>query len=176
MENGLYCKIPKDTPANVVRGSRNFPCVDVPGKRAATPLECRSTEPYTPLGTNPWYGDPNQIVNCPAPGARCDQPPKPGLVIPAPSINNGMNPLPADLLPPPVAPAQDAPSAPGQGTVVCNGQQPNPCTYTPTATNASATYDASNGELVGPDGTKYTVKNSTTTGDDGWKEMLAPVS
>ena len=176
VENGLYCKIPKDTPANAVRGARNFPCVDVPGKRAATPLECRSNEPYTPLGTNPWYGDPDQIVNCPAAGARCDQPPKPGLVIPAPSINNGMNPLQADLLPAPTPPAQDAPSAPGQGTVVCNGQQPNPCTYTPTATNASAVYDASSGEVVGPDGTKYTVKNSTTTGDDGWKEMLAPVS
>ena len=176
VENGLYCKIPKDTPANAVRGARNFPCVYVPGKRAATPLECRSTEPYTPLGTNPWYGDPDQIVNCPAAGARCDQPPKPGLVIPAPSINNGMNPLPAELLPAPTPPAQDAPSTPGQGTVVCNGQQPNPCTYTPTATNASAVYDARSGEVVGPDGTKYTVKNSTTTGDDGWKEMLAPVS
>ena len=93
VESGLYCKIPKDTPANAVRGARNFPCVDVPGKRGATPLECRSDEPYTPLGTNPWYGDPNQIVNCPAPGARCDQPVNPGTVIPAPSINNGLNPL-----------------------------------------------------------------------------------
>ena len=181
VENGLYCKIPQETPANAVRGSRNFPCVDVPGKRAATPNECRSNEPYTPLGTNPWYGDPNQIVNCPAPGARCDQPPKPGLVIPAPSINNGMNPLPADLLPPPAANPviSDPVSAPKSGTVVCNGQQPNPCDYSPAptpATRTSATYDASTGEVVGPDGTKYTVKNSTTTGDDGWKEMLAPVS
>ena len=185
VENGLYCKIPQETPANVVRGSRNFPCVDIPGKRAATPIQCRSSEPYTPLGTNPWYGDPNQIVNCPAPGARCDQPVKPGLVIPAPSINTGMNPLAADLLPAPTPPAQDPPSAPREGTVQCNGQQPNPCEYipaaatpasTPPATNTSAVYDASAGEITGPDGTKYTVKNSTTTGDDGWKEMLAPVS
>ncbi len=177
VENGLYCKIPQEAPSNVVRGARNFPCVDVPGKRAATPNECRSNEPYTPLGTNPWYGDPDQIVNCPAPGARCDQPPKPGLVIPAPSINNGMNPLPADLLPGPTPPISDAPSTPGQGSVQCNGQQPNPCTYTPAqATTMSSTYDASSGEVTGPDGTKYTVKNSTTTGDDGWKEMLAPVS
>jgi len=27
---------------------------------------------------------------------------------------------------------------------------------------------------VGPDGIKYSVENSTKTGDDGWKEMLAP--
>ncbi len=179
VEGGLYCKIPQETPANAVRGARNFPCVDVPGKRAATPNECRSNEPYTPMGTNPWFGDPNQIVNCPAPGARCDQPVKPGLVIPAPSVNNGMNPLPADLLPAPVPPISDPVSKPGSGSVVCNGQQPNPCDYNPAvpaATNTSATYDASSGEVVGPDGTKYTVKNSTSTGDDGWKEMLAPVS
>jgi phospholipid/cholesterol/gamma-HCH transport system substrate-binding protein len=37
-------------------------------------------------------------------------------------------------------------------------------------------YDAQSGEIVGPDGTKYTVTNSSSTGDDGWKEMLAPVS
>ncbi len=179
VEDGLYCKVPQETPSNTVRGARNIPCVDVPGKRAATPLECRSDEPYVPLGTNPWYGDPAQIVNCPAPGAACDQPVNPGTVIRAPSINNGMNPLPADLLPPPTKPTSDAPSKPGQGTVQCNGQQPNPCNYTPgpsPATNASATYSAASGEIVGPDGTAYTVKNSTTTGDDGWKEMLAPVS
>ncbi len=180
VENGLYCKIPQETPSNTVRGARNLPCVDVPGKRAATPQECRDEEPYTPLGTNPWYGDPDQILNCPAPGARCDQPVNPGTVIPAPSINNGMNPLAADLLPQtPMRPTSDPVSPPGSGSVVCNGQQPNPCDYTPSdpaATNASATYDASSGEVTGPDGTKYTVKNSTNTGDDGWKEMLAPVS
>ena len=186
VEKGLYCKIPQETPANVVRGARNLPCVDVPGKRAASPLECRGDEPYTPLGTNPWYGDPNQILNCPAPGARCDQPVNPGTVIPAPSINNGMNPLAADLLPQtPTPPMSDPVTRPGTGTVQCAGPwqpgwpQPGTCDYTPDtapATNTSATYNASSGEIVGPDGTKYTVKNSTTTGDDGWKEMLAPVS
>ena len=30
------------------------------------------------------------------------------------------------------------------------------------------------GELVGPDGVKYAVENSSKTGDDGWKDMLAP--
>ena len=100
LPEGLYCKIPKDYQANVVRGARNYPCADVPGKRAATPEECRSNVPYEPMGTNPWYGDPNQILTCPAAGARCDQPVKPGYVVPAPTINNGLNPLPADQLPP----------------------------------------------------------------------------
>ncbi|BBY55683.1 mammalian cell entry protein [Mycolicibacillus koreensis] len=180
--SGLYCKIPKDTPANVVRGARNIPCADVPEKRAATPKECRSDEPYEPLGTNPWYGDPEQYRNCPAPGARCDQPVDPGRVIPAPSVNNGMNPAPADKLPPPASPGgkssviNDPVTRPGSGTVQCNGQQPNPCVYTPSAAPAAAVYTPSSGELVGPDGVRYHIDNSTDTGDDGWKEMLAPVS
>jgi phospholipid/cholesterol/gamma-HCH transport system substrate-binding protein len=174
LPSGTYCKIPKEFQGNVVRGARNYPCADVPGKRAATPRECRSNEPYVPLGTNPWYGDPNQIRNCPAPAARCDQPVDPGRVIPAPSINNGMNPLPANLLPPSGSPppVSDQLSPPGQGTVTCSGQQPNPCHYTPSA--PVAIYNPQSGEVVAPDGSRYSVKDSTTTGDDGWKEMLAP--
>lgn len=174
LPSGLYCKIPKDAP-NAVRGARNYPCADVPGKRAATPRECRSEEPYVPLGTNPWYGDPNQIVDCPAAGARCTQPVNPGQVIPAPSINNGMNPLPASQLPPPetTLPTSDPLTPPGQGTVTCSGQQPNPCIYTPAA-GPSAVYSPSSGEVVGPDGVKYSVTNSSSSGDSGWKEMLAP--
>jgi phospholipid/cholesterol/gamma-HCH transport system substrate-binding protein len=176
LPSGTYCKIPQDTPANVVRGARNIPCVDVPGKRAATPRECRDNKPYVPLGTNPWYGDPNQIRNCPAPGARCDQPVNPGQVIPAPSVNNGLNPAPADRLPPGGSPPpiSDPLQRPGSGTVQCNGQQPNPCVYTPSGP-PTAIYSPQSGELVAPDGVKWAVENSRKTGDDGWKEMLAPV-
>ncbi|MCV7381224.1 MCE family protein [Mycobacterium alsense] len=174
MPSGTYCRIPQDAPANAVRGARNLPCVDVPGKRAATPRECRDPKPYVPMGTNPWYGDPNQIVTCPAPAARCDQPVKPGLVIPAPSVDNGLNPAPSDRVagtPPPVS---DPLQRPGAGTVECNGQQPNPCVYT-AAVPPPAVYVPQSGELlVGPDGVKYSVENSRTTGDDGWKDMLAP--
>ncbi|MDV3129996.1 MCE family protein [Mycobacterium sp. 21AC1] len=177
LPSGMYCKIPKDAP-NAVRGARNYPCADVPGKRAATPRECRSDEPYVPMGTNPWIGDPNQIVDCPAPGARCNQPVDPGRVIPAPSVNNGMNPLPASQLPPPgvaSGPTSDPLTAPRGGSVSCSGQQPNPCIYTPAAGN-TATYSPSSGEVVGPGGVKYSVTNSNNPGDDGWKEMLAPAS
>ncbi len=172
LPSGTYCKIPQDAP-NVVRGGRNYPCADVPGKRAATPRECRGDDPYVPLGTNPWYGDPNQMLNCPAPGARCDQPVNPGQVIPAPSINNGMNPLPADSLPPAPPYVSDPLSPPGTGSVQCSGQQPNPCIYTPTE-GTTAVYNPQSGEVVGPDGVRYTDDSSTNTGDDEWKEMLAP--
>jgi phospholipid/cholesterol/gamma-HCH transport system substrate-binding protein len=178
LPTGTYCKIPMDTPANSVRGSRNIPCVDVPGKRAASPRECRSDKPYVPLGTNPWFGEPNQILSCPAPAARCDQSVRPGMVIPAPSVDNGLNPAPANKLPPgglTPPPVSDPLQRPGSGTVQCNGQQPNPCVYTPNGPPA-AVYSPQSGELVGPDGVKYSVENSTKTGDDGWKEMLAPVA
>jgi len=173
LPSGTYCKVPQDTPANNVRGARNIPCVDVPGKRAATPKECRDPKPYVPLGTNPWYGDPNQILSCPAPGARCDQPVNPGQVIPAPSINTGLNPAPADKVtgtPPPIS---DPLQRPGSGSVQCNGQQPNPCVYVPGGP-PTAVYSPQSGELVGPDGAKYGVEDSRRTGDDGWKDMLAP--
>jgi phospholipid/cholesterol/gamma-HCH transport system substrate-binding protein len=183
LPSGTYCKIPKDFQANAVRGARNYPCADVPGKRAATPRECHSNEPYVPLGTNPWYGDPNQILSCPAPAARCDQGVNPGRgVIPAPSVNNGINPLPADQLPPSErggsAPTSDPLSPPGTGRVQCSGQQPNPCTYTPAPgpPGSTAVYSPSSGEVVGPDGVRYNVSNSSNPGDDGWKEMLAPAS
>ncbi len=55
VENGAVLQDPEGhPPGQRVRGARNFPCADVPGKRAATPMECRSNEPYTPpLGNNP---------------------------------------------------------------------------------------------------------------------------
>lgn len=173
LPSGTYCKIPQETTANSVRGARNIPCVDVPGKRAATPQECRSGEPYTPQGTNPWYGDPNQIVACPAPAARCDQAVKPGLVIPAPTLDTGLNPLPAGSLPGTPPPVSDPLWAPGSGSVQCDGQQPNPCTYTP-AGPPVARLQTQSDDVIGPDGVRYSVDHSIQSGDDGWKRMLAP--
>ncbi|WP_336881714.1 MlaD family protein [Rhodococcus globerulus] len=47
----LFCKVPADS-VFAVRGSRNIPCMEVPGKRAPDPVTCRSPEPYVPSGTN----------------------------------------------------------------------------------------------------------------------------
>jgi phospholipid/cholesterol/gamma-HCH transport system substrate-binding protein len=98
---------------------------------------------------------------------------KPGQVIPAPSVDNGVNPAPSDRVagtPPPVS---DVLQRPGSGTVECNGQQPNPCVYIPGGP-PPAVYTPQSGELVGPGGINYAVENSAKTGDDGWKDMLAP--
>ena len=49
--NGLYCKVPQDSQI-AARGARNLPCMEYPGRRAASPAECAANN-YTPLGSNP---------------------------------------------------------------------------------------------------------------------------
>ena len=38
---GLLCRLPQDSQI-AVRGARNFPCAEFPGRRAPTPEECRT--------------------------------------------------------------------------------------------------------------------------------------
>ncbi|MPZ36189.1 MAG: MCE family protein [Rhodospirillales bacterium] len=47
--DNFYCKLPKNDPTGV-RGARNSPCPQAPGKRAATPAQCRG-EGFRPEGT-----------------------------------------------------------------------------------------------------------------------------
>ena len=53
----LYCKTAQNDAA-VVRGARNYPCQEFPGKRAPTVQLCRDPRGYVPIGTNPWRGPP----------------------------------------------------------------------------------------------------------------------
>jgi phospholipid/cholesterol/gamma-HCH transport system substrate-binding protein len=53
----LYCKTAQNDAA-VVRGARNYPCQEFPGKRAPTIQLCRDPKGYIPIGTNPWRGPP----------------------------------------------------------------------------------------------------------------------
>ncbi|ETD31038.1 MCE family protein [Williamsia sp. D3] len=46
---GMLCRVPQDSNLGV-RGTRNFPCVEIPGRRASTPAECRTG--YVPIGEN----------------------------------------------------------------------------------------------------------------------------
>ena len=47
-----------------VRGAKNYPCLERPGKRAPTVAMCNSDEQYVPLndGYN-WKGDPNATLS-----------------------------------------------------------------------------------------------------------------
>lgn len=60
----LFCALPQSDP-NAVRGARNYPCVDQPGKRAPTVEMCKSDQDYQPLGTNPWIGESQPYVDNP---------------------------------------------------------------------------------------------------------------
>jgi phospholipid/cholesterol/gamma-HCH transport system substrate-binding protein len=53
----LYCKVAQNDPT-VVRGARNYPCQEFPGKRAPTIQLCRDPKGYVPLGNSPWRGPP----------------------------------------------------------------------------------------------------------------------
>lgn len=55
----LFCKVDQSD-STAVRGSRNLPCMEYPGRRAPTPEICRSEEGYVPLGNNPPWGPVEQ--------------------------------------------------------------------------------------------------------------------
>jgi phospholipid/cholesterol/gamma-HCH transport system substrate-binding protein len=114
----MYCKVPQNDPS-VVRGARNYPCQEFPGKRAPTIQLCRDPKGYVPLGNNPWRGppvptgtpviDPRNILppnkfpyippeNAPDPG----YPVAPGMV--PPGVQTGPGPVPNQpwpYIPPP---------------------------------------------------------------------------
>jgi phospholipid/cholesterol/gamma-HCH transport system substrate-binding protein len=53
----MYCKTAQND-ASTVRGARNYPCQEFPGKRAPTVALCRDPKGYVPTGTDPWRGPP----------------------------------------------------------------------------------------------------------------------
>ncbi|MDT5008894.1 MAG: phospholipid/cholesterol/gamma-HCH transport system substrate-binding protein [Mycobacterium sp.] len=64
--DNIYCKLPQDSPI-LVRGARNNPCMNKPGKRAPTVEICESDEPYRPLAMRqhtlgPYPFDPNLVA------------------------------------------------------------------------------------------------------------------
>ncbi|MCA1004946.1 MCE family protein [Rhodococcus hoagii] len=56
----LFCKVDQSDP-NAIRGARNLPCMEFPGRRAPTPEDCRNG--YVPEGTNPWRGPPQPVAS-----------------------------------------------------------------------------------------------------------------
>ena len=58
--DGLYCKLPQDSPL-AVRGARNYPCMGHPGKRAPTVEICNSDKPYMPLAMREHVLGPSPI-------------------------------------------------------------------------------------------------------------------
>ncbi|NMN97059.1 MCE family protein [Antrihabitans stalactiti] len=59
--SNTFCKVPQDSKI-AVRGARNSPCMDAPGRRAPTVEMCKSGEPYVPEGINPPVTLPGQVT------------------------------------------------------------------------------------------------------------------
>jgi virulence factor Mce-like protein len=106
--DGLYCKLPQDSPVSV-RGARNYPCIEHPGKRAPTVELCDDPRGYQPLAMRPHILGPGPF--------------DPNLVaqgLPLDTIASGNDhifaPMQGTPLPPGASPAgtpPDAPPAPG---------------------------------------------------------------
>ncbi|MBX7434981.1 MCE family protein [Mycobacterium sp. Y57] len=115
--DGLYCKLPQDSPV-AVRGARNYPCMEHPGKRAPTVELCNDPNGYQPLATRqhvtgPFPFDPNLVSQGVPPDSRAlpdsnifgpieGTPLPPGVLAPPP-----------DIPPPPSPPPNFAGTNPG---------------------------------------------------------------
>lgn len=121
--DNLYCKLPQDSPI-AVRGARNYPCMEHPGKRAPTVELCNDPNGFHPLAQRqhalgPYPLDPNLIAQGVPPDSRVlpdanifgpleGTPLPPGVTAPLPDIA----PLPSP--PPNYAGTGPGPLLPGQ--------------------------------------------------------------
>ncbi|MCV7302698.1 MCE family protein [Mycobacterium barrassiae] len=151
--DGLYCKLPQDSPI-AVRGVRNNPCMGRPGKRAPTVEICNSDRPYEPLAMRqhvlgPYPFDPNLVAQ----GVPLDDRVQPDQRIFAPAQGT---PLP----PPETPPATAVPNA-----------FPDNNAGAPAV--ATASYDPRTGRYIGGDGRVYQqtdLQQSTEPTD--WQDLL----
>jgi phospholipid/cholesterol/gamma-HCH transport system substrate-binding protein len=117
--DGLYCKLPQDSPI-AVRGARNYPCMEHPGKRAPTVELCNDPKGYQPIAIRqhslgPNQFDPNLIAQGVPPDDRVD-------------FNERIHaPVEGTPLPPGAVPAGTPPGAPPSGAPPL-GPPPGPAT------------------------------------------------
>jgi virulence factor Mce-like protein len=165
--DGLYCKLPQDSPI-AVRGVRNNPCIGKPGKRAPSVEICNSDKPYEPLAMRqhvlgPYPFDPNLVSQGVPLDSRAELDdhtfaPTEGTPLPP----DAPPPLPPDAAPPPESPAppEAAPSAFSGNT-------------TGHVTASTANYDPRTGRYVGIDGRIYQQTDLTTSTDRAtWTDLL----
>lgn len=177
----LYCKVPQGDPT-AVRGARNYPCQEFPGKRAPTVQLCRDPNGYVPLGSNPWRGppvpdgtpitDPRNILppnNYPYIPPGVDYDPGAPVVQAPPGITPGPGPAlvppyptqapPVDGPPPPPLPYEP----PAQDRVPPYAQPPAPMapqsatTTTRARHPATVSYDPNRGTFIDPSTQKTAV-------------------
>jgi phospholipid/cholesterol/gamma-HCH transport system substrate-binding protein len=102
LPSDLYCKVAQNDPT-VVRGARNYPCQEFPGKRAPTIQLCRDPKGYVPIGNSPWRGPPVPI-GTPVTDPRNILPPNKFPYIPPEADPDPGYPVAPGLVPPGVQP------------------------------------------------------------------------
>jgi virulence factor Mce-like protein len=198
--DNLYCKLPQDSPISV-RGARNIPCMEHPGKRAPTVELCNDPRGFVPLAmrqhlTGPQPFDPNLIAQGIPPDDRVTfeeqiHAPVEGTPLPPGAVPSGTPPgAPAGPPPPPQIqfPAEPYIPAPPPGNSV-NGVPVPPVAppavdgalpVTPSANTggqspsvAVVPYDPNTGKYMTPDG-RYEQQTNLIAGSapKSWQELM----
>lgn len=191
LPDDVYCKLPQDAPVGV-RGIRNTPCMNKPGKYAPTAEICNSDREYEPLSermpvVGPYPRDPSLERQGVPPDSRWF--PDQGLYAP---VGEG----PAAGVPPagpppnnPVLPPQNPITTPGASGNAGNvppipggdpvEPRPAPAGEPGAAPSAYtgglgyAQYDPRTGEYVAPDGQLYRQADlAARGGPKTWQDML----
>ncbi|GFG72452.1 MCE family protein [Mycolicibacter senuensis] len=166
--DGLYCKLPQDSPVSV-RGARNFPCIEHPGKRAPTVELCDDPKGFVPIAmrqhlTGPMPFDPNLVKQGIPVDDRVDFndrifAPTGGTPLPpwaTPSGTSPDSPRPVVPAPPPEAPgaAPSANAGPGPSVAVLP-------------------YDPNTGKYMTPDG-RYEQQTNLVPGSSPktWTDLM----
>jgi phospholipid/cholesterol/gamma-HCH transport system substrate-binding protein len=122
----MYCKTAQND-GSTVRGARNYPCQEFPGKRAPTVALCRDPKGYVPTGTNPWRGPPIPYGTPVTNGLNILPPNKYPFIPPGADPDPGTpiaGPLPPGVVPRPgPAPNQPFPTPPPPNTGGTDGRQ-----------------------------------------------------
>ncbi len=196
--DGLYCKLPQDSPFNV-RGARNYPCIEHPGKRAPTVELCNDPRGFVPLAmrdhiTGPYPFDPNLVSQGLPADDRTDfndriYAPVQGTPLPPGAVPAGTPPgAPGPAAPAPVPVQAPLPPPPPPGNSI-NGTPvpavPVPPGAVPAAPSAfggngsqgpsvaSARYDPQTGQYLTPDGQLLEQTNlATGAAPKSWKDLL----
>ncbi|OBB16841.1 MCE family protein [Mycolicibacterium elephantis] len=193
--DGLYCKLPQDSPISV-RGARNYPCIEHPGKRAPTVQLCDDPKGYQPLAlrqhyTGPYPIDPNLISQGYPVDDRVDfqeriHAPIEGTPLPPGAVPKGKPPVsppgtqgtpvvPVPAAPPPGnsvngTPIPPPPAPDGAVPAVPSAHSGNGSAAGPSV--AVATYDPQSGHYMTPDGRLEQAANVAAGQPKSWQDML----
>lgn len=190
--DGLYCKLPQDSPLNV-RGARNYPCLAHPGKRAPTVELCNDPRGFVPTTTRqhllgPYPFDPNLVsqgipIDARVEGEDRIHAPVQGTPLPPGAVRAGTppvsepgtppfpvgDPAPTDPGAPPVplpAPAGGSPGFPAAPSAFGGNESSGPSV-------ATAHYDERTGQYLAPDGTLQKITNvASGAAPTSWKDLL----